>query len=397
MKRRTVVSLEQALSLPSCTLRFVQLGWRVIRIEATPSGGADRPGDPNRYVGGEVAGGDRRTYYIAPNVGKEVIALNLQTPEGHAALHRIIGALDVDVFCCNTLPARYAKLGIDYDTLRAIKPDIIWAGISAMGPEFPDTPGYDPMIQARVGLMELTGHPGGPPTLIGVPLVDLKAGDEAYSSVMRALLERAESGHGQRIDISMFQAAASWLIAQMPLIDLGDDPWLYRRNGNAERNFVPSSTYAARDGYVFIVVGNDIQWRRFVEIPKFAPVASALRATVEGRKQDREALWREIGEITRTHASADIVDDLKRAKLVHAVIRDVREVHSWEYIRTRMTHTRLPDGTVVGMQPKAVDIAETESEFPLAPHYGEHTRAVLAEVGYDPSTCDALEAAGVIV
>ena len=94
MKRRTVVSLEQALSLPSCTLRFVQLGWRVIRIEATPTGGADRPGDPNRYVGGEVAGTDRRTYYIAPNVGKEVIALNLQTPEGHAALHRIINFYD---------------------------------------------------------------------------------------------------------------------------------------------------------------------------------------------------------------------------------------------------------------------------------------------------------------
>ncbi|MDA0261280.1 MAG: CoA transferase [Proteobacteria bacterium] len=396
MKRRTVVSLEQALSLPSCTLRFVQLGWRVIRIEATPAGGPDPAGDPNRYVGGEVAGPDRRSYYLAPNVGKEAIALNLQTAEGHAVLHKIIADLEVDVFCCNTLPVRYAKLGIDYDTLRAVNPDIIWAGISAMGPDFPDTPGYDPMVQARVGLMDLTGAAGGPPNLIGIPLVDLKAGDEAYSSVMRALLERAETGRGQRIDISMFQAAASWLIAQMPLVDLGDDPWLYRRNGNAERNFVPSSTYSASDGYVFIVIGNDSQWRRFVEIPKFAAVANDLRATVEGRKQDRVALWHEIGEITPNHTVAELVEDLKRAKLVHAIIRDIREVHSWEYIRARMTRTQLPDGTVVGMQPKAVNLPGTASTFPLAPHYAEHTRAVLGEVGYAAAACDALEAAGVI-
>ena len=396
MKRRTVLSLEQALSLPSCTLRFVQLGWRVIRIEATPAGGPDRPGDPNRYVGGEVAGPDRRSYYLAPNVGKEVIALNLQTPEGHAALHKIIAELDVDIFCCNTLPARYAKLGIDYETLCAIKPDIIWAGISAMGPDFPDTPGYDPMIQARAGLMELTGDPNGPPTLVGIPLVDLKAGDEAYSSILRALVERAESGRGQRIDVSMFQAAASWLIAQMPLIDLGDDPWLYRRNGNAERNFVPSSTYAARDGYVFIVVGNDIQWRRLVEIPKFTGLAKEQWASVEGRKADRAALWREVGEIVKNHSVGELIDDLKAAKLVHAVIRDIRDVHSWEYIRERMTRTQLPDGTAVGMQPKAVDVPGTESEFPLAPRYAEHTRAVLSEVGYSSASCDQLEAAGVI-
>ncbi len=396
MKRRTVVSLEQALSLPSCTLRFVQLGWRVIRIEATPGAGPDLPGDPNRYVGGEVAGPDRRSYYLAPNVGKEVIALNLRDPRGHAVLHRLIGALAVDVFCCNTLPARYARLGIDYETLTAIKPDIIWAGISALGPEFPDMPGYDPMVQAGVGLMELTGDADGPPTLIGIPLVDLKAGDEAYSSVLRALVERAETGRGQRIDVSMFQAAASWLIAQMPLIDLGDDPWLYRRNGNAERNFVPSSTYAAKDGHVFIVVGNDIQWRRLIEIPKFASLATDRRATIEGRKQDREALWRDLAAITRNFDVDEIVADLKQARLVHSVIRDIREVRGWDYIRARMTHTELPDGTPIGMQPKAVDVPDTPSQFPLAPRYAEHTRSVLAYAGYDAAACDALEAAGVI-
>ncbi|MCP4982705.1 MAG: CoA transferase, partial [Gammaproteobacteria bacterium] len=146
--------MEQALSLPSATLRFAQLGWRVIRIEATPSG-KGLPGDPNRYIGSKVVDEDRHSYFIAPNAGKEAITLNLKDPQGQAILHRLIRELDIDVFCCNTLPGRYKQLGIDYDALKSIKPDIIWAGISSMGPEYPDVPGYDPAIQAMSGFMEL--------------------------------------------------------------------------------------------------------------------------------------------------------------------------------------------------------------------------------------------------
>ncbi|MCF6196099.1 MAG: CoA transferase, partial [Emcibacter sp.] len=102
MKQKTVLSLEQALSLPSATLRFAQLGWRVIRIEATPSG-RGLPGDPNRYIGKHIIedGDDRRSYFMAPNVGKETISLNLKDEKGRAILHQIIRELDVDIFCCN--------------------------------------------------------------------------------------------------------------------------------------------------------------------------------------------------------------------------------------------------------------------------------------------------------
>jgi itaconate CoA-transferase len=205
VKRRTILSMEQALSLPYATLRFAQLGWRVIRIESTPSG-EGLPGDPNRYIGGKVADDDRRSYFIAPNVGKEAIALNLKDPKGQEVLRRLITELDADVFCCNTVPKRYKHLGIDYESLAAVKPDLIWAGISAMGPDYPEAPGYDPVIQAMAGYMELTGPGDGPPTLSGVPLIDLKAGDEVYAGVMMALLERAETGKGSRIDVSMLQA-----------------------------------------------------------------------------------------------------------------------------------------------------------------------------------------------
>jgi crotonobetainyl-CoA:carnitine CoA-transferase CaiB-like acyl-CoA transferase len=208
MKRRTVVSMEQALSLSYATLRFVQLGWRVIRLEATPSGKA-LPGDPNRYIGEIVAGEGRRSYFIAPNVGKEAIALNLKEERGREILRRILSELDVEIFCCNTLPSRYRSLGIDYGTLRTVRSDLIWAGISAMGPEYPKTPGYDPALQAMAGYMELTGEREGPPMLSGVPLIDLKAGDEVYANVLLALVEKAETGKGKEIHVSMLQAAAS--------------------------------------------------------------------------------------------------------------------------------------------------------------------------------------------
>ena len=117
MKPGVILSMEQALSMTYATLRFVHLGWRVIKLEATPVRPGALPGDPNRYIGTKVADEGRRSYFVAPNLGKEAIALNLKSADGQAALKRIIRELNVDVFCCNTLPARYDELGIDYETL----------------------------------------------------------------------------------------------------------------------------------------------------------------------------------------------------------------------------------------------------------------------------------------
>ncbi|MCK4774026.1 MAG: CoA transferase, partial [Candidatus Krumholzibacteria bacterium] len=267
MKRRTVLSLEQALSLSYGTLRFVQAGWRVIRLEATPVQGSQTPGDPNRYVGLQLAEPDRRSYFVAPNVGKESIALNLKDDKGRALLHRIVKELPVDVFCANTLPKRYEALGIDFDTLRAMNPNIVWGGISAYGPDYPDTPGYDPALQAKLGYMTLTGDPSGPPTLCGVPVIDLKAGDELFVQVMMALVDQVEDGEGaRRVDISMAQAAVSWLHTSLPLVDMGAASSEVKRNGNEHREFVPVNVYPTADGFVYITIGNDTQWRRFTSL-----------------------------------------------------------------------------------------------------------------------------------
>jgi len=395
VKRRTILSMEQALSLPYATLRFAQLGWRVIRIESTPSG-SGLPGDPNRYIGARVADDDRRSYFIAPNVGKEAIALDLKRPEGQALLQRMIKELDVDVFCCNTLPRRYRQLGIDYETLRKVKPDLIWAGISAMGPEYPDAPGYDPVIQAMAGYMELTGDPGGPPTLSGVPLIDLKAGDEVYASVMLALVERAETGKGSRIDVSMLQAAASWLITTLPLLDFDCQPEEITRCGNAHRKFIPTNVYPTRDGFIFMAIGSDVQWKRLTAISKFAPLANAVRVTNEGRGREREAIHRDMAAVTRQFSTAQIVEDFAKATIPHAPIHDIPAVRAMEAVRSKLTTTRMPGGKTVRMQPMAVDLPQVSTELRFPPKYGQDTRNVLRETGCSDADCAALEQQGII-
>ncbi|MCC6194896.1 MAG: CoA transferase [Burkholderiales bacterium] len=396
MRLRTVVSLEQALSLPSATLRFVQLGWRVIRVEAAPSG-VGLPGDPNRYIGRAAVDDDRRTYFIAPNVGKEAIALDLKDPRGRAALTRILRALDVDVFCCNVLPARHEALGVDYATLSAAKPDLVWASISALGTAWPDVPGYDPVLQAMAGLMEVTGDPDGPPMVTGIPLVDLKAGDEVYANVLLALLERAETGRGKRIDVSMLQAAASWLITTLPLIDFHCEPAEITRAGNEHRKFIPTNVYPTRDGFVYVAIGSDVQWKRLTATPMFAAVATPLRTTNAGRQQDRVALKDAMARVTRAHATREVSATLSQATIPWAAINDVRQVRELPALAQAFTTTRTPDGRTIRMQPAATSLPGMESEYAFPPKYGAHTRAVLAEAGFTGGEIAALAQAGVAV
>lgn len=394
MKRRTVLSMEQALSLPSATLRFAQLGWRVIRLEAV--GGEGLPGDPNRYIGSRVADDDRRSYFIAPNVGKEAIALNLKDPRGRELLLRLVRELEVDVFCCNTVPSRYPALGIDAATLRAARPELIWAGISAMGPAYPNAPGYDPVLQAMAGYMEVTGERDGPPMLTGISVVDLKAGDELYANVLLALLERQETGTGKEIHVSMLQAAASWLITLLPLLDFDCRPDEVTRAGNEHRKFIPTSVYPASDGYVYLAIGSDVQWRRLTAIPKFAALAGEPRQTNEGRHAQRAEIHREMAAVTVQHTVDQLLADLRDATIPATRIHDIAQVRELPALAGKLTRTTLPDGRALRMQPMPVDLPGARTTLDFPPKYGQHTRRVLAEAGVAAPDIAQLAAAGVI-
>jgi crotonobetainyl-CoA:carnitine CoA-transferase CaiB-like acyl-CoA transferase len=386
--------MEQALSLPCATLRFAQLGWRVIRIESV--GGEGLPGDPNRYIGSRVADEDRRSYFVAPNVGKEAIALNLKEPRGRALLARLVRELEVDVFCCNTVPSRYEALGIAPATLRAARPELIWAGISAMGPDYPHAPGYDPVLQAMAGYMEVTGERDGPPMLTGIPVIDLKAGDELYANVLLALLERQETGAGKEIHVSMLQAAASWLITLLPLLDFGCKPEEITRAGNEHRKFIPTNVYPARDGHVYLAIGSDVQWRRLTAIPKFAGVANEVRQTNEGRHAERAQIHRDMAAVTLQHGVDELLADLRDATIPATRIHDIRQTRDLPALRDKLTRTTLPDGRTLHMQPMPVDLPGAAGTLGFPPKYGQHTRPVLAEAGVAASEIEELMQAGVI-
>lgn len=385
--------------MPYATERFVQLGWRVIRVEPLPVPGRRSVGDPNRSIGRPVAGADRHSYYVAPNAGKEAIALDLKLPEAQALLRRLVRELEVDVFCTNTMLSRHAALGIDYQVLRPVRPELVWCSISAMGPAEPDVPGYDPAVQALCGYMDLTGMPDGPPLQCGIPLIDLKAGDEAFAQILLALLERAETQVGRRIDVSMAQAAVSWLPTFLPMLDMGSPASELRRSGNEHRQFIPVNAYPAREGFIYVAIGSDAQWERITKEAMFASLADPRYASNEGRRANKVELHAAIGEITRQHPAADVARVLAEAGIPHAPITPIDEVMALPFVARTALRTVAPDGRVVRLPPPAVSTGHLEAiggTLPFAPAYGEHTNSVLGELGIATDEIAELRARKVI-
>ncbi len=379
-----MLSVEQALTMTYATLRFKHLGWRIIKLEPTPVPGRKSRGDPNRYIGRPTAGEDIHSYFVAPNLGKEAIAIDLKREEGQQLMRRLIQGLKVDVFCTNTMPARHTRLGIDYETLRKEKEDLIWCSISAMGLAYPDVPGYDPVLQALCGYMDLTGHADGPPLQCGPPLVDLKAGDEAFIQIILAIMERQETGQGKQIDISMAQVAVSWLHTFLPMLELGSPPSELKRSGNEHRQFIPVNAYATKDGFIYMAIGSDAQWSRFVQQSMFASLDKERFTTNEGRRKDKQELHAAISQITQNYTSEDVSKVLTLSAIPHSPITPIEKVADLPFVASSALKTIAPDGRSVRLPPPAVlteYLKQQKKELPFAPAYGEHTEPLLTEIG----------------
>jgi len=393
VKPQVVLSVEQALTMTYATLRFVHLGWRVIKIEPTPVEGRKSKGDPNRYIGRPVAGEDRHSYFVAPNVGKEAIAIDLKQTEGQALLKRLISELQADVFCTNTMPARHTRLGIDYETLRTEKEDLIWCCISALGLAHPEVPGYDPVMQALCGYMDLTGQADGPPLQCGPPLVDLKAGDEAFIQIILALMERSETGKGKQIDISMAQAAVSWLQTFLPMLDMGSSPSELKRSGNEHRQFIPVNAYRTKDGFIYMAIGSDAQWSRIARTAMFNSLDQERYSTNEGRRKYKDELHQAIEEITQKHPSAEVSEVLTEAAIPHSPITPIEDVPNLPFVASNALQTTAPDGRSIRLPPPSAQtdyLEEVNRSLPFAPAYGEHTDSILTEAGLSSSEIASL-------
>jgi crotonobetainyl-CoA:carnitine CoA-transferase CaiB-like acyl-CoA transferase len=376
LKEITVLSLEQATVLPYLTYRLAQDGIRVIRLEHPVYG------DPNRMIGENVLGEERmNAYFLCINAGKQALTLDLAAPEGQELFKGLLRKLDVDIFATNQLPRNYRKLGIDYDSMRAVKPDIIWLGVTGFGPDSNEA-AYDPILQARSGLMDMTGEPEGDPQVLGIPLPDMGTSEHSYGLLMKALYHRAVTGEGACINMSMFESSVSWLTVPVTLSTLLKKEMT--RRGNTHEFFCPVSVYPADDGFVYLAVGNDRQWKSLVSLEEFRPLDRPEYEKNAGRIGDVENLNRKIAEITRRLPSESLIEMLRSITLPVSKIKKIREVVEDPLVERRLMSAADPrTGTRITLPPPPnmtpfVEARGRELTFP--PRFGEHNEHIYGGV-----------------
>lgn len=385
----TVLSLEQATTLPYMTLKLVMDGMRVIRLESPPRG------DPNRWVGPQVLSDSQaetgfesgmNAYFLPNNLGKESITLNLLDEAGRDILHRLIREMPIDIFATNQRPDSYKKLGIDYETLSGIKPDLIWVGITGFGPTSNEA-AYDPILQARAGLMELTGEARGDPMVFGLPMVDLGAGEHAYGAVMKALYQRAITGEGARLDISMFQSAVSWMVS--PVLLSHSFGVKAARRGNTHQFFAPVSVYPTSDGFVYLAVGNDRQWEALTGQQGFESLANEKYKHNAGRIAAVDELNGQLSAIFKNHSTAGMIEMCNKISVPVSRVNTIPQVCADPLIASQLVKARdSRSGIEIAISPPAVISARLKEKgltlgFP--PRLGEQNESVFASLGCDVS------------
>jgi formyl-CoA transferase len=392
-KDLTVLSLEQATVLPYLTYRLAQDGMNVIRMEHPVYG------DPNRMIGDNVLGEERmNAYFLCINAGKKALTLNLAEPEGQSVFHSLIRKLPVDIFATNQLPRNYAKLGIDYDALKKIKPDLIWLGVTGFGPDSNEG-AYDPILQARSGLMELTGEGEGDPQVLGIPLPDMGTSEHAYGLLMKALYQRQVTGQGACIHLSMFESSVSWLT--VPITFTASFNKTLSRRGNTHEFFCPVSVYPTKNGFVYLAVGNDRQWKSMVSLEMFAPLDRPSYEKNAGRIADVKNLNRAISAITRHHSSEELLEKLNAITVPASKIKTIREVVADPLVARRLLFARDPlSATRITLAPPphaTAFIEESDRELSFPPRFGQHNPEVYGAVlGYTGSELSDLKARGII-
>jgi len=390
----TVLSLEQATVLPYLTYRLAMDGCRIIRLEHPVFG------DPNRMVGDPFLEGEERmnTYFMAINAGKEALTLNVADPQGKELLARLIKELNVDIFATNQLPKNYTKLGVDYESLKAVKSDLIWLGITGFGPDSNEV-AYDPILQARGGLMELTGEADGSPQVVGIPLPDMGTSEHCYGLLMKALFVRAMTGEGTKIDASMFESTTSWLTVPITMTQsFGKN---ISRRGNTHEFFAPVSVYPTSDGYVYIAVGNDKQFLALAALPEFAALAKDDYKKNAGRIADVVNLNNAVSDVTRKMTTAALIGLMNSIGVAASKINSIAEVAQDPLVARQLLSAKDErSGYEISMAPPPYYtsfLAENRGRLSFPPRFGEHNAAIYGEeLGISKAELEKLKTDGVV-
>jgi formyl-CoA transferase len=369
-----VADFSRVLAGPYCTMMMGDLGADVVKVEAPEGDDTRRWGPP--YVGGESA------YYLSCNRNKRSIVLDLGTDEGRGWARKL--AVQSDVLVENHRLGTMERWGLGYEELAQENPCLIYCSISGYGRTGPnaDLPGYDYVIQGAGGIMSVTGEPDGPPTKIGVAIVDLTAGMFALSSILAALRVRDMTGKGQRIDISLFDSQLAWLanVGSSYLVS-GETPARY---GNGHPNIVPYETFWATDGWLVLAVGNDGQWARFcaaVERPDL--LADVRWATNSDRVHNREPLVALLQELFLTRTVDEWLALLQAHEVSAGPVNTVDKALNDPQTKAREMVQEI-EHPLIGPLRMVASPLHLESTPPTIrwhpPLLGEHTDEVLREL-----------------
>ncbi|MCU0774003.1 MAG: CoA transferase [Ideonella sp.] len=386
----TVVALEHAIAAPLATRQLADLGARVIKVE--------RPG-----VGDFARAYDARTrglssHFVYTNRGKESLTLDLKHPRAAALLRRLV-VERADVLVQNLAPGAAARLGLSHEALVGDAPRLVVCDVSGYGADGPyrDRKAYDLLIQAEAGVLSTTGTPGAP-ARAGLPVADIAAGMFATQQILAALLQRGVDGRGRRIDVSMLEAAVEWM--GFPLYYTIDGAAPPPRSGASHATIFPYGPFKAGDGgTVMLAVQNEREWVVFCRDVLGCPdLADDPRyAGVERRRDARDELQHVIDAALARLSTDELVRRLEAAGVAFSRLNDMAGVwaHPQLAARRRWTTIGSPTGPLPALWPPGAAPADDERLGDI-PSLGEHTDAILADLGVDTDERAALRSAHAI-
>lgn len=384
-----VVALEQAVAAPLCTRQLADLGARVIKVERPGAG------DFARHYDGRVRG--ESSHFVWANRSKESLTLDLKRPEALAVLRRLLHSADVLVQ--NLAPGAAERMDLGYDALHRELPRLIVCNISGYGPDGPyrDQKAYDLMVQAEAGFVGITGTPDAP-AKAGIAIADIAAGTQAHAAILAALLQRAATGQGCRIDIAMLDCMVEWM--GFPLYYAFDGAESPPRAGAAHASIYPYGPFVTGDGgTVLLGVQNEREWLAFCTHALAQPdlAAEPRYASNVARSAARASLRHHIEAVFAALSTPEVVARLERAQVAHARVNTLREVwaHPQLAARHRWAQVETPGGAVPALLPPTAPAPFPPRMGPV-PALGAHTDAILREVGYDAEGIARLRHLGAI-
>ncbi|MGJ7497409.1 CaiB/BaiF CoA transferase family protein [Variovorax sp. RT4R15] len=382
-----VLDLSRVLAGPLCTQMLADHGAEVIKIEP-PAGDETRTLGPPFDANGEAA------YFTAVNRGKHAIGLDLSTPEGQDTLLELLDG--VDVLVENFVPGTMNRWGLDYEAVLSRKfPRLVYCSISGFGSDGPlgGLPGYDAVLQAMCGLMSINGTPEGGPTRMGIPIVDHLTGYTALTGILLALVERARSGQGQRVEATLFDTAMSLLVPHAAnWMYSGEEPRLL---GSAHPNISPYDKFACSDGLIFLGILNDRQFKRFCEHVGLTDLWADERfATNAMRLRNRDTLRELIEGVLGTHSRATLCSELMLIGVPAGAVNSIPQAFQQAHALHRAMRVDRDDYHGIGIPARLFRTPGIPGESP--PSFGAHTNQILLDAGFPIERIDNLQSRGVI-